>query len=190
MIFPCLVYSSQAFLLAQSSATSCSSSNNDSYHDGVGADDTSSASNKGKPSRPPLSQRTSSQSKNASKLSLFGALGFSTYALRRSGSHNGGSALRMPQPRSIDKGTTMEDVVVDKDGLGWLKLGNFRASKQDFALHSDDRLGVRRYLQMVSHEETMTTYVQFCSALFFRLNCRLCCAFLVLFSYGRRSFAH
>lgn len=140
-----------AFLLAQTNARSgTSSSANDSSHgrDGVGAEDTSSASNKGKPSRPLLGHRTSSQSKNASKLSLFGALGFSTYALRRSGS----SAIRMPQPRSIDKETAMEDVVVDKDGLGWLKLGNFHASKQDFALHSDDRLGVRHYLRMVSHE--------------------------------------
>ena len=51
--------------------------------------------------------------------------------------------MRMPQPRSIDKESAMEDVVVDKEGMGWLKLGHFRANKQDFAFHSDDRLGVR-----------------------------------------------
>ena len=132
--------------MAQNRARSGTSPNSDSSSSSSssgGADDTSSAANKGKPTRPPLGHRTSSQGRNASKISLFGALGFSTYALRRSGSHSGSSVMRMPQPRSIDKESAMEDVVVDKEGMGWLKLGHFRANKQDFAFHSDDRLGVR-----------------------------------------------
>jgi hypothetical protein len=54
--------------------------------------------------------------------------------------------LQMPRPQFLLAKPPLVEVVVDKGGLGWVRLGSFSAARQDFAFHSDDRLGVSQGL--------------------------------------------